>query len=175
LLFSYASRKGGKTEMKKKLLFVTYLDERPDEGLSYVIELAKVMNEDLTVFLLRKRVHSTKIDDLMASVAFAEAGEHETAKQMITGRRRDLDGAPERKLLGLFGKCKESGIKVDVFSSREDAMSAIEGFFKHRNGIDIILIGPNIADHGNISQRKLKRLSDAVARPIVTIARQSSA
>ncbi len=161
--------------MKKKLLFVTYLDERPDEGLSYVIELAKVMNEDLTIFFLRKRVHSTKIDDLMTSVAFAEANEHETARQMIADGPRHLESAPDRKLLGLFGKCRESGIKVDVFSSREDALSAIEGFFKHRNGIDIILIGPNIADHGHISQRRLKRLSDAVARPVVTIAKQNSA
>jgi hypothetical protein len=161
--------------MKKKLLFVTYLDEHPDEGLSYVIELAKVMNEDLMIFLLRKRLLSRKIDDLMTAVTFAEANELETARRTVAEERVKKDGNPDGKLVGIFGKCEESGIKVDVYSSREDAVSSIEEYFKHRNGVDIVLLGPNIADHGNITQRKLKKLSDTVARPIVTIARQASA
>lgn len=161
--------------MKKKLLFVTYLDEHPDEGLSYVIDLAKVMNEDLMIFLLRKRMLSRKLDDLMTSVTFAEANEHETARQTIAGEHIKMDGNTDGKLGGIVGKCEESGIKVDVYSSRADAFSSIEEYFRHRNGVDIVLLGPNIADHSNITQRKLKKLSDTVARPIVNIARQASA
>ena len=161
--------------MKKKLLFVTYLDEHPDEGLSYVIELAKVMNEDLLIFLLRRRMLSRKLDNLMTSVTFAEANEHETARQAVAGEHRKIDAKSGGKLVGIFSKCEESGINVDVYSSREDAVSSIEEYFKHRNGVDIVLLGPNIADHSNITQRRLKKLSDTVARPIVNIARQASA
>ena len=48
--------------MKKKMLYVTYLDKHPEEGFSYVIELAKVMNEDLMVFLLREESLSRTYD-----------------------------------------------------------------------------------------------------------------
>jgi len=160
--------------MKKKLLFVTYLDEHPDEGLSYVIELAKVMNEDLMIFLLRKRTLSRKVDEFMTAVTYAEANEHETAVQAIAEERKKVDGNSDHKLIGIFGKCRESGIRVDVYSSKADAVATIEDYFKSRNGVDIVLLGPNINDHGNLSQRRLKRLSDIVARPIVTIARHTS-
>jgi hypothetical protein len=159
--------------MKKKLLFVTYFDEHPDAGLSYVIELAKVMKEDLTIFLLRKKMLSRKFDDLMTAVTFAEAGEQETARQAIADAPK-ADEKTDRKIDGLLEKCEESGIKVDIYSSKADAVSTIENYFKHRNGIDIVLLGPNVTDNCKFSGRTLKRLSDVVARPIVTIAKQTS-
>lgn len=159
--------------MKKKLMFVTYLDEHPEEGLSYVLDLAKVMNEDLTVFLLRKRRFARQAEDLMTSVAFAEANEPEAAREALSGSQKTGEYTDE-KLVGIFGKCKESGVGVEVYSSREDAVSAIEEFFRHRNGIDIILFGPNIIDHSKLTRRKLRKLSDSVARPVVTIARQTT-
>jgi hypothetical protein len=159
--------------MKKKLLFVTYLDEHPDAGLSYVIELAKVMKEDLTIFLIKKRMLAGKFDDLMTAVTFAEAGEHETAKQAVAYDSKKADGA-EGEIDGLLEKCEESGVKCDVYSSKEDAVSTIENYFKHRNGIDIVLLGPNVTDYCGFSRKTLKRLSDIVARPIVTIAKQTS-
>jgi hypothetical protein len=160
--------------MKKKLLFVTYFDEHPDSGLSYVIELAKVMKEDLTIFLLRKKMLSRKFDDLMTAVTFAEAGEQETARQSIADAPKRADEKTDKKIDSLLGKCEESGIKVDIYSSKADAVSTIENYFKHRNGIDIVLLGPNVTDYCNFSGRTLKRLSDTVARPIVTIAKQTS-
>jgi hypothetical protein len=158
-------------KMRKKIMFVTYVDEHPDEGLSYVIELAKVMNEGLMIFLLRKKPLSRRIDDLMTAVTFAEANEGETAMQTMT---KDYNKADE-KLAGLFGKCQQSGIDFDVYSSRGDAVSAIEKYFKRRNGIDIVLLGPNVTDNGSFTERKLKRILHVVARPIVTIGRQQSA
>jgi hypothetical protein len=160
--------------MKKKLLFVTYLDEHPDAGLSYVIELAKVMKEDLTIFLIRKRIFSGKLDDLMTAVTFAEAGELETARQTISYDSQRDDNT-DGEIDSLLEKCEESGVKCNVYSSKEDAVSTIENYFKHRNGIDIVLLGPNVTDYCNFSRKTLKRLSDTVARPIVTIAKQTSA
>jgi hypothetical protein len=161
--------------MKKKLLFITYSDAHPDEGLSYVIELAKVMNEDLMVFLLRKKQLPRKFDDLMTAVTFAEADEPKTARESITEDYGNFNENPGKKLSGLFEKCRESGIDVDVYSSKSDAASTIEKYFKHRNGVDIVLLSPNVTDNSNFTKRKLKRLSDIVARPIVTIARQPAA
>lgn len=158
--------------MKKKLLFVTYFDEHPDAGLSYVISLAKAMNEDLTICLLREKRFSEKMDGIMAAATFAEAGETDTASQMITAQ--NTDESPEKKLAVLFYRCKKSGIKVDLYSSRADVISSVEKYFKERNGIDIVLLGPNVTVNGNLSGRKLKRLSHIVARPIVTIGSQQS-
>ena len=36
---------------KRQLLFVTYGDENLEEGVSYAIELAKAMYEDITLLL----------------------------------------------------------------------------------------------------------------------------
>jgi hypothetical protein len=161
--------------MKKKLLFVTYFDEHPDAGLSYVISLAKAMNEDLTICLLREKRFSERMDGILSAATFAEAGELDTARQMAAGDTQDADENTEKKLAVLFYRCKKSGIKVDLYSSRADVISAVEKYFKERNGIDIILLGPNVTVNGNLSGRKLKKLSHAVARPIVTIGSQEAA
>ena len=147
--------------MKKKMLFVTYLDEHPEEGFSYVIELAKVLNEDLMVFLLRGK-HVPRNNGL---------SDVESKGQAIN------EGSPEteKKLAGFVYKCNKSGIKVDLYSLSSDAVSAIEEYFRHKNGIDIVLLGPNITERSRITQRTLKKLSDTVSRPIVTMAKQTSA
>ncbi|HMK49149.1 MAG TPA: hypothetical protein VK435_03785 [Thermodesulfovibrionales bacterium] len=151
--------------MKKKMLFVTYLDEHPEAGFSYVIELAKVMNEDLMVFLLREKRMPGDDDQVELTDASGNGPEGLEVSAPET----------EKKLAGLVYKCKRSGVNVDLLSLDADVVSAIEDYFRHRNGIDIVLLGPNISEHSRISQRTLKRLSDAVARPIVTMANQSTA
>ncbi len=162
-----------KANMKKKMLFVTYLDEHPEAGFSYVIELAKVLNEDLMVFLLREKRLSGNSDESAGADALTAAVGVGTEGQTITA---DTQDAPEteKKLAGLVYKCKKSGIKVDLYSLRSDVVSSIEEYFRHKNGIDIVLLGPNITEHSHITQRTLKKLSDTVARPIVTMAKQTS-
>jgi hypothetical protein len=159
--------------MKKKMLFVTYLDKHPEEGFSYVIQLAKVMNEDLMVFLLQGKRLSRNSDELVSADALTEAVEVETEGRVITMGPQETPET-EKKLAGLVYKCKKSGIKVDLYSLRSDVVSAIEEYFRHKNGIDIVLLGPNITEHSHITQRTLKKLSDTVARPIVTMAKQIS-
>jgi hypothetical protein len=166
------SIQGEVTGMKKKLLFVTYLDEYPGEGISYVIELATAINEDLTIFFIRKRSFCEKIDDLMTSATFAAFNEYE-AGQVIAGLER-VDGSADKRLTGLLGKCRASGINIDVVSSMSDTVPAIVQYFRQTNGVDMVLIGPNITDHSNVTQRKLRKLSHIVARPVVAIARQAS-
>jgi hypothetical protein len=157
--------------MKHKLLFVTYKDNHEDEGLSYVIELAKTLNKDLTIFLIWKRKLSKKIESVLTAATFAEADEQETAKEIITGDTRKRNGSGDPKLEPFVGKCHESGIEVDVQSSQQDVFPTLKNYFKRRNGVDIVLLGPNVAETGNIKTGELKRLANTISRPIVTIAR----
>jgi hypothetical protein len=159
--------------MKKKMLFVTYLDEHPEEGFSYVIELAKVMNEDLMVFLLRKKCHSRKRNELEKADVLPEGMEVSSEKQIITIVSQETQ-ENEKKLAGLVYKCKKSGIKVDFYAFSSDVVSAIEEYFRHKNGIDIVLLGPNISEHSHITQQTLKKLTNTVARPIITMEKQTS-
>lgn len=157
--------------MKKKLLFVTYCDAQPENGLSYVIELAKIMHEDLTIFLLKKRRISRQVDELMTAVTFAEANEQETARQMVTGDCKEDVKIPDR----LLGTCYQSGIHVDICSSRADVVSAVKECLRQRNGIDIVLLAPNITEREKFTGKKLQRLMSTVTRPLVTLSRQQSA
>jgi hypothetical protein len=158
--------------MKKKLLFATYY-ENPDEGLSYVLDLAKALKEDLTVFLFRKKAEmTTKLDDLMSAVVFAEADEHETARQMVTETRNEANDNKDKNISLIVGKCRESGINADVQSFEADVVPSLEKYFKRKNGVDMILLSPSITDNGNITTRELQKLLNSVSRPIVTMARQ---
>jgi hypothetical protein len=71
--------------VKKKLLFVTYKDETQDEGLSYAIDLAKTLEKGITILLVSKKKLEQRFEDIMAAVAFAEEGEHETAREIERG------------------------------------------------------------------------------------------
>jgi hypothetical protein len=157
--------------MKHKLLFVTYNDNHEDEGLSYVVDLAKTLNKDLTIFRIWKRQLTKKFEDVMAAATFAEADEHETARQMATGEQEEINGNVDPKLEPFIGKCHESGINVDIRSFNQDVFPTIKNYFKRRNGVDIVLLGPNVAGSGSISAKELKRLANIISRPIVTIAR----
>jgi hypothetical protein len=157
--------------MKHKLLFVTYNDNHEDEGLSYVVDLAKTLNKDLTIFRIWKRQLSKKFEDVMTAATFAEADEHETARQMATGEQEEINGNLDPKLEPFIGKCHESGINVDIRSFNQDVFPTIKNYFKRRNGIDIVLLGPNVAESGSINAKELKRLASTISRPIVTIAR----
>jgi|WetSurSiteA1Bulk_404760.scaffolds.fasta_scaffold02571_8 hypothetical protein len=154
--------------MKKKLLFVTYLDEDPADGLSYVINLAKILHEDLTIFLLYKKDTAKKFNNMMTTVTFAETGERKADVSV-----KDRERVNGKYFVLLVGKCRESGINVDIQPFKSDVVPALEDYFKWGNGIDMVLLGPNITDKG-VSSRELKKLLHTVSRPIVTMARQSN-
>jgi len=157
--------------MKHKLLFVTYKDNHEDEGLSYVIELAKTLNKDVTIFLIWKKRLSKKIENVLTAATFAEADEHETARQIIADESGKGNGSSDPKLEPFVGKCHESGIQLHIQSSQQDVFPTLKNYFKRRNGVDIVLLGPNVAGAGNITTGELKRLANTISRPIVTIAR----
>lgn len=155
--------------MRKQLLFVTYQDEDFDEGLSYAIDLARAMNEDLTILMTHKKSLLKRFEDLMTTVTFAEAGEHETAREILSDK---IDGGPGKKLNLLMEQCQNAGIITRVYTVTLDPMSATKDFFKQKNTVDMVLLSPSITDNGNITSSDLQKLVKTASRPIVTMARQ---
>lgn len=76
---------------KRQLLFVTYRDENIEEGGMYAIELAKAMYEDITLLLVEKKDSLlNKLGNMMTAASFAESGEQETAREILSqGAVRD--------------------------------------------------------------------------------------
>src|SRR5512143_2571362 len=109
---------------KRQLLFVTYRDENLEEGVSYAIELAKAMYEDITLLLVRKKTNiMDKLGDLMTAVSFAEADEHETARAiMADGTARHAERS-DVLLTQLREKCGRDGIRVTVHDTDADAVT----------------------------------------------------
>jgi cellobiose-specific phosphotransferase system component IIA len=161
---------------KRQLLFVTYRDEKLEEGISYAIELARAMYEDITLLLVQRKSNlMDKFEDLMTAVSFAEADEHETARQIMAGASQSLDESHEKRLAAVVKKCGEEGIQVKVEAVSLDAISGIRKFLKEHAGIDKVVLSPVITEAGSVTSRDLNRLVRTASRPIVTMTRQACA
>jgi hypothetical protein len=160
--------------MRKQLLFVTYEGEDMDEGLNYAIDLAKTMDKDISILIANnKRTFRERLDDLMTAVTFAEANDHDGAREFMAQAEAAAGETPEKKAGLLAEKCKESGVSVNVHSATADLFSAIKDFLGQKSGIDMVLLSPSITDNGNVSARELNKLVRTASRPVVTMARQA--
>jgi hypothetical protein len=161
---------------KRQLLFVTYGDENLEEGVSYVIELAKAMYEDITLLLVRKKSGvMEKLGDLMTAVSFAEEGQHDTARQIMAGGSADSRQVYEKKLAGFVERCSRENILARVQKTELDAVSGIRSFLKNNAGIDKVVLSPAITETGNVTAKDLNRLVRTASRPIVTMTKQACA
>jgi hypothetical protein len=160
---------------KRQLLFVTYLDENLAEGFSYAIELAKAMYEDITLLFVEKQNSLMgKFENMMTAMSFAEAGEHDTAKQILADGSQGRE-VYEKELDTVVKKCFQEGIQVRVQSMGLEAMSGIRKFLKEHTGIDKVVLSPAITEAGNVTSKDLNRLVRTASRPIVTMTRQAIA
>lgn len=159
---------------KRQLMFVTYRDENIDEGVSYAIELAKAMYEDITFLLVRKKSNiMDKLGNLMTAVSFAEADEHETARQIMAGDSADAEKRHKQVMAGLVERCRGEGIHVNVEETDQDPVSGIRTFLKSHTGIDKVVLSPAVTSNGNVSAKDLNRLVRTASRPIVTMTKQA--
>jgi len=156
--------------MKRNLLFVSYRDGDFGQDLSYALDLAKMTEKGMAILLVNKKRLADKFEDMMTAVTFAEAGEQDTAIELMnaTGVEDGLTGMLEKK-------CRESGMAASVYSALNDAVSSLRVFLKQNNSIDMILLSPSITENGDISSKELKRLLRTASRPIVTMTRQAAA
>ena len=157
--------------MRKKLLFVTYHDDDCGAGLSYAIDLAKIMNKGMTVLLIYRRNLMEGFADVMTSVTFAEAGEHETAKSIYAGGDMK-NGCRDKRMSFLAERCRGSGVEVSVQSAAIDIVQAVKHYLSEKTSVDMVLLSPSVTDNGNITEKDLRRLIKTASRPIVTMARQ---
>jgi len=161
---------------KRELLFVTYRDENLEEGVSYAIELAKAMYEDMALLFAKKQSNlMAKIENLMAAAAFAEADEHDTARQIMAEGSKGMEEACKKELDAVMKKCFQEGIHINVHASNLDAISGIRKFLKEHTGIDKVVLSPAITEAGNVTAKDLNRLVRTASRPIVTMTRQACA
>jgi len=161
---------------KRQLLFVTYRDANLEEGVSYAIELAKAMYEDITFLLVQKKENfMDKFETLMTAVTFAEAGEADTAREIMANTSASAGARHETLLAGLMDACRKEGIHASVEESSLDAVSGIRAFLKSHTGIDKVVLSPVITEAGNVTSKDLSRLVRTASRPIVTMTRQAVA
>jgi hypothetical protein len=159
---------------KRQLLFVTHRDENIEEGLSYAIELAKAMFEDITLLLVQKKNKTVKkFDDLMTAITFAEADDHDTARRVMAGGSEPVSDPHEQKLIGLVEKCAKEGILVSVQSADQEAVSGIRSYLKQHTSVDKVVLSPSVIEAGGVTEKDLNRLVRTASRPIVTMTRQA--
>ncbi|MDA8084488.1 MAG: hypothetical protein M0024_12595 [Nitrospiraceae bacterium] len=159
--------------MKKQLLFVTYPNEEMDDALSYAVDLARTMNEGITVLLVKKKSFIEKFENMMAAVTFAEEGDHESARQFLAASEEGSDASVEKDLMTIRNKCREVGVNVNIHTATMETAPAVKTFLQNTNGIDMILLSPSITGKGQLSGDALKKLVRTVSRPIVTMSKQA--
>jgi beta-xylosidase len=158
---------------KRQLLFVTYHDENFEEGLSYALDLAKTMNDGISILMIYKRKVMEKIEDLMTVVTFAEANEHKTARELIREDYEKRDQNFDEKLAALVERCRKMGVSVEVSTSAMDIVSAIKNLLRQNTSIDMVLLSPTVTNNGNVSSRELNKLVKTASRPVVTMAKNA--
>ena len=158
--------------MKRNLLFVTYRDDDFDDGLSYALDLAKMMDRGIAILLVQKKKLARKFEDLMSAITFAEANEHETAMEMMNDQGTGESGDRLQHLLK--EKCSGSGMSANVHSALNDTTTALRDFLKNNGNVEMVLLSPSITGNGNLTSRELKQLVKTASRPIVTMARHGN-
>jgi hypothetical protein len=131
--------------IRKHILFATYYDRDLDEGISYAIDLAKTMEEDLTVL-------------------FVERQKKEQPGEV-------LSAPDDGKLASITGEGERSGVSLRVLSSPSDAVSGIEGYLKKESDVDMVLLSPGIKEEELVSRKALNKLLKAASRRVVTMSR----
>jgi L-lactate utilization protein LutB len=159
----------------RELLFVTYHDESFEEGLSYAIDLAKVMNDAISLLMIYQRKVMEKAGDVTTVVSFAETDEVKTSREMIKEDYERKKKSYEERLKQLMEKCREAGVPVDISTAATDAVSAVKNLLRQNTSIDMVLLSPNITKDKHISARELNRLVKTASRPIVTMAKTDHA
>lgn len=159
--------------MKERLLFVTKGGESCDDGFSYVLELAKTLDAGVSVLVLYgKRVMDT-FEDVMGAVAFAEAGEFNSVRELMDKQVRELKEVEVKKIKEMAETCKENSVDFSYQTEVGDTVNAIKDTLKSKPGIEMVLLSPSLSV--NKKAIDLKKLIKTITRPIVTINRPAEA
>ncbi len=153
--------------MKEKLLFVTRGGENNDEGFSYILELAKALDTGISVLMVYKKKMMQTYEDIMAAVAFAEAGDLETVERLIHEEEERIKDVEQRRIKELTEKSIEASVDIAFYVDIGDIVNAIREFLKDRPSIEMVLLSPNLSSETGF--REIKKILKNISRPIVTI------
>lgn len=155
--------------MRERLLFVTNGDKAFEEGFSYAIELAKSLNAGISILLVFNRQAASTYEDAMAAAAFAQAGEFQTAKEILKSREKELRKLATEEFEELSGKCRDTQIDIDYQYFTGDILTAIKDFLKNRSSIDMVLLSPSLSSafEGSALQKLIKNIT----KPLVAISK----
>lgn len=159
--------------MKEKLLFVTKGGEDCDNGFTYILELAKTLNTGIAMLMVYHRRMVETYEDVMAAVAFAEAGVPETVKELMDAQNKSIKEASDKKINEMTEKCRESSVPFIYEIAVDDTVNAIKNFLKTRPAIDMILLSPSLAV--NKKGFDLKKLLKNITKPVVTLSAPAKA
>jgi len=154
-------------EMKEKLLFVTKGGEDCDKGFSYVLELAKSLNAGIELLMIYGKGVLDKYEDVMAAVAFAEAGDHETVRELMNAQGKKIKDTAEKKINELTEKCRDANIDFSSEVKTGEAIEVVKDFIKNKPCIDMILLSPNLS--GDKKLLDVRKILKNITKPIVTM------
>lgn len=157
--------------MKKQILFVTHQNDDIKDALSYAIDLAKAMDEMITVLIVSKKGLLDKFSDAMAAIAFAEADDHKTAREILA----EGNDASQSSVEDSLKKFKGAGVSIKVLTSAKNAVPAVTDLLKQKNSVDMVLLSPDITSNGEVTAKELQRLVKTASRPVVTMTRNAYA
>lgn len=157
---------------KKKILFVTYREEKLEDVCIYATELAKMMDKNLAVMFLSSNGERERWDDVIMVAALAEADMRDTARDMmkkVVGVDKVNDAHPDKKLVQFMGDCTKSGINLEVYTTKMTLYSAMKKIMKKDHDIDFVMLSPEVSRNENSKEGLLSRLVQTVSKPFVTM------
>lgn len=152
--------------MQEKILFVTRGGEDSDNGFAYAVELAKSLNTGIAVLMVYSKHASTVYEDVMAAIAFAEAGDTETVRNLMHEQEEEIKNGAEKKIKEFIEICEKNSLSLVHHTAFDDTISAIKNFLKERPFIDMVLLSPNLSDKKGIDFKKLLK---NITKPIVAM------
>ncbi len=153
--------------MRKKLLFITKGGEDSDNGLNYVIELARTLKAGVAVMLVFPKQFGEIYENIMAAITFAEAGEHKTSLAMMEYQDESIRKEAEDQAMSIMKRCAAESIPISCHVTHDDPISAIRTFVKGRPSIEMVLISPNLSQKRK--DLNLRKLLKQITKPVVTI------
>jgi len=159
---------------KGQMLFITYRDSVIDEGIAYVIELARAMNEDIVILLVQKKdTIAKKFENLMAATTFAEAGEQKTAAELIEAGAEKIQIDYSGKIREVIIQASKAGVHLSVESTNQFLVPGIRGYVRQHPNVDKVVLSPLVTECEVTTTRDLSTLVRTATRPLVTMTRQA--
>lgn len=150
----------------ENLLFVT--KGRSYEGICYAMDLARSMNAGLVMLMLLENQHHS-FEDVMAAVAFAEAGDLGSAKELMDEEENARKEEVRTEIAEVARRCKEGSVEFTHHIAAGDPVSAIKKFLKGSSGIEMVLISPGLLESRKLPD--IRKLLKEISRPVVTMSR----